>query len=35
VTLQAEIKLPVHRSLNNRQLDSARTIQVGTIWKVF
>ena len=31
-TVQAEIKLPVYRALGNRQLDSARTVQVGVIW---
>jgi hypothetical protein len=35
VTMQAEVKLPIYRALANRQLDSARTIQVGFIWKAF
>lgn len=34
VTLQAELKIPVYRSLDNRQLDSARTFQVGIVWAV-
>jgi hypothetical protein len=32
LTFQAEIKLPVHRSLANRQLDSARSFQLGIMW---
>ena len=35
VTIQGEIKLPIYRALANRQLDSARTIQVGLIVKTF
>ena len=35
VTIQFEAKLPLHRALSNRQLDSSATFQVGTIWKVF
>jgi len=32
LTVQGEIKLPLYRSLANRQLDSARVFQVGVIW---
>lgn len=35
VTFQAEIKLPVYRSLANRQLDSARSFQLGLVWTPF
>jgi hypothetical protein len=35
VTVQAEIKLPLYRSLANRQLDAARSVQVGVIWSPF
>ena len=35
VTFQAEIKLPVYRSLANRQLDSSRGFQVGIVWTPF
>lgn len=35
VTLQAEVRIPVYRSLANRQLDAARTVQVGVVWAVF
>lgn len=31
-TFQAEVKLPVYRSLSNRQLDSARGFQLGLVW---
>jgi hypothetical protein len=34
-TVQAEIRLPLHRSLANRQLDSARTVQFGLVWAAF
>jgi hypothetical protein len=34
-TIQAEIKLPMYRSLANRQLDAARTLQVGIVWLLF
>jgi hypothetical protein len=34
-TAQAELKLPAYRSLANRQLDSARTFQVGLVWSIF
>ena len=30
-TVQGELKVPVWRSLSNRQLDSARTIQLGVV----
>ncbi|MDQ3168800.1 MAG: hypothetical protein M3Q55_01535 [Acidobacteriota bacterium] len=30
-TVQAEVKLPAWRSLSNRQLDSARVLQVGVV----
>ena len=32
LTFQAEIKLPVYRSLANRQLDSSRSFQLGIVW---
>jgi len=35
VTFQAEIKFPVYRSLANRQLDSARSLQLGLVWAPF
>ena len=35
VTFQTEAKFPLHRSLDNRQLDAARAFQVGMIWKPF
>ncbi len=35
LTFQAEIKLPVYRSLANRQLDSARSFQMGIVWALF
>ena len=35
VTFQAELKLPVFRSLDNRQLDSARSFQFGVVWSPF
>jgi hypothetical protein len=35
VTLQAEMKLPVFRSLANRQLDSSRSFQIGIVWVPF
>ena len=35
VTLQAEIKVPVYRDLANRQLDAARSVQVGVVWQPF
>ena len=35
VTVQAEIKLPLYRSLANRQLDSARMFQIGFVWAAF
>ena len=35
VTVQAEIKLPVYRSLANRQLDASRSFQVGIVWAAF
>ena len=35
VTIQSELKLPVYRNLANRQLDSARTLQAGVVWKAF
>jgi hypothetical protein len=34
-TVQAEVKLPAYRSLANRQLDSARTFQLGMVWAIF
>ena len=34
-TVQAEIRIPLHRSLANRQLDSARTVQFGVVWAAF
>jgi hypothetical protein len=35
VTVQAEIKVPVYRDLANRQLDAARSVQVGVVWQPF
>ena len=35
LTLQSEIRLPLYRSLDNRQLDSSWTFQLGASWKVF
>ena len=35
VTFQAEMKLPVYRSLANRQLDSGRGFQLGLVWTPF
>ena len=35
VTVQAEMKLPLYRSLANRQLDAARMFQVGFVWAAF
>lgn len=35
VTLQAELRMPVYRSLANRQLDAARSFQAGVVWSVF
>jgi hypothetical protein len=35
VTLQAEVKFPLHRDLANRQLDAARGFQVGAVWQLF
>jgi hypothetical protein len=35
VTIQAEIKVPVYRDLANRQLDAARSVQVGIVWQAF
>jgi hypothetical protein len=35
VTLQAELKLPLYRSLANRQLDSSRSFQFGIVWAPF
>lgn len=35
VTVQAEIRLPIYRSLANRQLDAARSLQVGFVWPLF
>ena len=32
LTFQAEVRLPVYRSLANRQLDSARSFQFGVVW---
>jgi hypothetical protein len=32
VTFQAEIKLPLYRSLSNRQLDASRSFQLGIVW---
>jgi hypothetical protein len=35
VMFQAEMRLPVYRSLANRQLDSARSFQLGLAWTPF
>lgn len=35
MTFQAEIKLPLYRSLANRQLDSAFAFQFGVVWTPF
>ena len=35
VTMQAEIKVPVYRDLANRQLDAARSVQIGVVWQPF
>jgi hypothetical protein len=35
VTVQGEIKLPLYRNLANRQLDSARSFQLGLVWSPF
>ena len=35
VTLQGEIKIPLYRSLANRQLDSAFGFQFGIVWTPF
>jgi hypothetical protein len=35
VTIQAELKVPVYRDLANRQLDAARSVQVGVVWQPF
>lgn len=35
VTMQAEFKLPVYRSLANRQLDSSHSFQLGVVWTPF
>ena len=34
ITLQAEMKVPVYRSLDNRQLDASKSFQVGIVWAV-
>jgi hypothetical protein len=33
-TLQGEVKFPLLRALSNRQLDAARSFQVGFVWAV-
>ena len=35
ITVQAEFRLPLHRSLDNRQLDSSHVFQIGMIWTPF
>ena len=35
ITVQAEIRLPLHRSLANRQLDSSHAFQFGVVWAAF
>jgi hypothetical protein len=35
LTLQSEFRLPLYRSLDNRQLDSSWTFQLGASWKLF
>jgi hypothetical protein len=35
LTLQTEFRLPLYRSLDNRQLDSSWTFQLGASWKLF
>ena len=35
LTFQAEVKIPVYRSLANRQLDAARAFQAGVVWAAF
>jgi hypothetical protein len=35
LTFQAELRLPVFRSLDNRQLDSSRSFQFGVVWAPF
>jgi len=35
LTVQTELKLPLRRSLANRQLDSPRSFQIGVIWAPF
>jgi hypothetical protein len=35
MTVQAEIKWPLFRSTANRQLDAARSFQIGLTWAVF
>jgi hypothetical protein len=35
VTMQAEVRLPLHRSLANRQLDSSHAFQLGVVWAAF
>jgi hypothetical protein len=34
-TVQGEIRIPLYRSLANRQLDSARMFQLGFVWAVY
>ncbi len=35
LTLQTEFRIPLYRSLDNRQLDSSFTFQLGASWKLF
>jgi hypothetical protein len=34
-TVQAEVKVPLYRSLSNRQLDSGWIVQMGMVWAPF
>ena len=34
-TFQGEVRLPLYRSLANRQLDSGYSVQAGMVWAVF
>jgi hypothetical protein len=34
ITLQGEVRVPLFRSLDNRQLDSSRSFQLGIVWAI-
>jgi hypothetical protein len=35
LTVQGEVRVPLYRSLDNRQLDSSKSFQLGVVWAVF